>query len=246
MVVIDNQEKMKAVVIIISSILLNLSLMGQTGEYFNLRDALANKEDVKSLYLNYNFIEINPITDSIGELSDLIEFRIQPRWFEFPKIENKKVVSEKIDDSKDKAPHRIPNGLVMCRNLRLLDISNTEVNELPEDLEQLENLEILILNYAPINIETEIPKISQLKNLKEIQLAGIEISESELTQLRQIENLKILAAYEDFPDIREESVDVQIHDTYIVFTNEEQADRFIRSMPFELGKRTKKYKKGNR
>ena len=223
--------------------------MGQTNEYYNLREALSNKADVKSLYLNYNFLEIKPITDSIGELNNLIEFRIQPRWFEFPKIENKKVVSEKIDDSKDKSPHRIPNGLAKCRNLKLLDISNTEVKELPEDLEQLEqleNLETLILNYAPINAETEIPKILQLKNLKEIQLAGIEISESELKQLNQIENLKILVAYEDFTDIREESVDVQIHDTYIVFTNEDQADRFIWSMPFELGKRAKKYKKGNR
>ena len=220
--------------------------MGQTNEYYNLSDALSNKEDVKSLYLNYNFIEIKPITDSIGELINLTEFRIQPRWFEFPKIENKKVVRDRIDDNKDKSPLKIPNGLIKCRNLKIIDISNTEVNELPENLEQLENLEILILNYTPISLETEIPKILQLKNLKELQLAGIEISESELKQLNQIKNLKILAAYEDFPDIRNEAVDVQIHDTYIVFTNEEQADRFIRSMPFELGKGAKKYKKGNR
>ena len=220
--------------------------MGQTTEFYNLTEALSNKEDVKSLYLNYNFIEINPISDSIGELNNLIEFRIQPRWFEFPKIENKKVVRDRIDDSKDKSPLKIPNGLIKCRNLKIIDISNTEVNELPENLEQLENLEILILNYAPISLETEIPKILQLKNLKELQLAGIEISESELKQLNQIKNLKILAAYEDFPDIRNEAVDVQIHDTYIVFTNEKQADRFIRSMPFELGKGAKKYKNGNR
>ena len=57
-----------------------------------------------------------------------------------------------------------------------LDISNSEVKELPEDLVQLENLEILSLNYTPINAETEIPKKLQLKNLKEIQLAGIEFS----------------------------------------------------------------------
>jgi len=220
--------------------------MGQTNEYYNLSDALSNSEDVKCLYLNYNFIEINPISDSIGELINLTEFRIQPRWFDFPKIENKKVVKDRIDDSKDKSPLKIPNGLIKCQNLKIIDISNSEVNELPENLEQLENLEILILNYAPISLETEIPKILQLKNLKELQLAGIEISESELTQLSQIKNLKILAAYDDFPDIRNEGVDVQIHDTYIVFTNENEADRFIRSMPFELGKRAKKYKKGNR
>ena len=77
-------------------------------------------------------------------------------------------------------------------------------------------------------------------------MAGIEIGEPELAQLRQNKNLKILAAYEDFPDIRDETVDIQIHNTYIVFPNEEQADRFIRSMPFGLGKQVKKYKKGNR
>ncbi len=221
--------------------------MGQSNEYYNLYDALSNKEDVRSLYLNYNFIEVKPISDSIGELENLIEFRIQSRWFDFPKIENQKIISDKIDNSKDKSPHRIPNGLAKCQNLKLIDIANTEISELPQNIEQLAKLETLILNNAPINLETELSKILKLKNLKEIHLIGIEIGESEFTQLSQNKNLKIFSALEDFPDTKEAAVGVQIHDTYIGFANENQADRFIRSMPFELGKRAKKKnRKGNR
>jgi len=225
---------------------MNLNLMSQSNEYYDLTEALANKEGAKSLYLNYNFIEIKPISNSIGELNNLTEFRIIPRYFDFPIIEDKKMVSPTIDDSEDKSPHRIPDGLLKCRKLKLLDISNTQISSLPDNLEQLENLEVIILNSTPIDFETEISKILRLKKLKEIRLRGIKVGTSILEQLNKIEGLKILASSKDFDEIKEETVDIQMFNTYIVFGNEEQADRFIRSMPYDMGKFVKKFKSGIR
>lgn len=219
--------------------------MSQTTEYYTIDEAIQNKENAISVFLNYNFQEVKPITDLISELTNLEEFRIFPRWFDFPKIENKKVISEKLDESKSKTPDAIPTGITNCQNLKLIDISNSEIKSLPINFELLTNLEVLVLNYSNVNLSTELEKIVALKNLKEIQLVGIEMNNEQRLELKTVPNLKILTLSEDFEDQMNEddTVDVQIHDTYIVFPNEEEANRFINSMPNGMGNNVKKYKK---
>jgi len=222
--------------------------MSQTSECYTIEDALINKVEVESIYLNYNFQEIKPISDSIGLISSLKEFRIQPRWFDFPKIVDKKVISERIDNSQNKSPLTLPDGITKCDNLELIDISNTDVCYLPNNFGLLKNLKTLIMNGSKINLDAEIDKMLSLTNIKEIQIFGLEVSEENLGKLKTIKYLKILRETDDFDfeDSEEQTVDVQIHDTYIVFPDEEQADRFINSMPFGLGSTARKYKKGNR
>ncbi len=238
----------KFIGVIIGLIIINSNIMSQNTEYYTVDEAIQNKENAISLFLNYNFQEVKPITNSISELTNLEEFRIFPRWFDFPKIENKKVVSEKLDKRKSKTPNSIPNGITKCQNLKLIDISNSEIKTLPADLELLTNLEILILNYSQIKLSNELAKIMGLKNIKEIQLVGIEINNDLKSELEKIPELKIIASVEDFENQinEDEQVDVQMHATYMVFQNEKQANRFINSMPHGLGKNAKKYKKGNR
>ena len=233
--------------IIIGLIIINSNIMSQNTEYYTLDEAIQNKENAISLFLNYNFQEVKPITNSISELVNLEEFRIFPRWFDFPKIENKKVVCEKIDNCKSKTPNSIPH-ITKCQNLKLIDISNSEIKALPTDLESLTNLEILILNYSQIKLSNEYAKIMGLKNIKEIHLVGIEIDNDLKSELEKKPELKIIASIEDFKDQinEDEQVDVQMHDTYMVFQNEKQANRFINSIPHGLAKNAKKYKRGNR
>ena len=238
----------KTLRIVIGLIFLNFGLMSQTTEYYTIEQAIQNKEIAESLFLNYNFQEVEPIPESIGELANLQEFRIFPKLFGFPKNAGGKGVSEEFDNSESKTPVTIPNGIVQCQNLRLIDISNSEIKSLPKGFGKLKNLEILVLNYSQIKLSDEIRKIEALINLKEIQLVGIEMNKEQRISLEKIPDLRILNTMEDLENqtSQDEEVDVQIHDTYMVFPNEEVANRFVNSMPNAMRELAKKHRKGNR
>ncbi|HRX27778.1 MAG TPA: hypothetical protein P5235_00215 [Saprospiraceae bacterium] len=235
---------------IIISILLTINLVNmnaQQTEFYSLNEALANATSAKSLYLNYNFSTIEPIDDSIERLTNLEEFRIMPRIIEFPKIEDNKIVSNKLDDSDTNSPTSLPESLINCTELKIIDISNTEIEHLPEGFEKLNQLEKLILNHSKLNIDKELSKILELKNIGELQIIGLEISPESLNMLTQKKELKVISNLEELKSNHQDNntIDVQIHDSYFVFDNSDEADRFIHSMPDFLQSSVKIYRKND-
>ena len=239
---------MQPLFIVLSTIFINLSLMGQTSECYTLETALQNKDKVESIYLNYSFQEIKPISDSIELLTNLNEFRIMPRMFDFPKIMDDTIIGRSFTGSEHESPRMLPSGLMHCKSLKLIDISNTQIQELPSNFENLQNLETLILNWSDVRLDREIEKILSLPNLTEIQVAGLEIAPNILQKLKAKKDLKIMSEMKDFqfkyPE--DQRVDLQFHDTYIVFPSDTAANKFINSMPLELRNSFKAYRKDDR
>ena len=129
----------------------------------------------------------------------------------------------------------------------MIDISFSDVEALPEDLHQLHALESLFLNMSKIKLDDEIDKLQRLPNLKEIQIAGLEINPEALQRLKANKNLKVIHKEADLniEDTEDNTVGVQTHNSYMNFSNEEDADRFINSIPIELRNYVKKHKKSN-
>ena len=204
-------------------------------EYYSIESALANPNKVKSLYLNYSFTEIKELPEELGNLINLEELTLYPRLFPFPKIEENKIVKNKLDDSELRSVDILPIELRNCKNLQKMEFTNSSLKELPPELNKFPNLEIIRISLSPIKLDNEMDNLLAIKNELTLEIFGCEISDKNLQKLRAKENLKIIAKREDYGTIsantKSEAIDLQLHDTYIVFPNRGELNKFLKSMP---------------
>lgn len=222
---------MKGAFIFLAMMILNVPDSGK--ECYSIEAALENPDQVKSLFLNYTFLEIKQINPSIGELKNLERFEIFGRMFDFPKIQENKLVSNKLDDSVYKTPIALPDEISQCVKLKYIDISKSEIKNLPQNIVQLQKLETLHLSFSKINLDEVIDEILSLKSLKELFIIDLEIKEENLARLRMNSQLKIYQNEIDWAEYISECVplDVQLHDTYLAFHDAQLAHRFVNSLP---------------
>ncbi len=209
----------------------------QTGEFYSIKSAIKNPKAVKTLYLNFNFTEIQELPKEIGELENLEELIFFHRIFDFRKIEGKKVISNKLDDSELKSVSILPNEIANCKKLRIMDFTFSSLKRLPSNLNQFQNLELIRLTNTPINLDNEINNLLSIENQITLEILNCNISEENIEKLKDKKNIKVLAKREDYgisEKVKTESVDLQLHSTYMVFANISEANRFINSMPKTL------------
>ncbi len=191
--------------------------------FHSIDSALLSASEVKFLYINYSFQEIEELPKSIKQLKNLEEFTI------FPSIFN--------NDEKPETIQFLPNAISKCRNLKKLNFTMSSIIKLPKDFGKLDKLEELKLSNSKININNEINKILKLDNLKLLEIIGINISKENLSVLtRNNPQLKIIRTLKDIEEYYKDTkgFDVLIHDNYLVFHNKDDANSFIKSLPIEF------------
>lgn len=209
----------------------------QNGEFYSLESALQKPQEVKSLFLNYSFQEIRPISKEISNLYNLESLTLFPRLMDYPKIVDRKVVSNTLDDSPLKTPEELPENIASCTKIKQLRLGMSAIKRLPTNVSDLKMLEELDLRNTAVNLDMEIEKILQLKNLKILSIAGCQISPENKSRLKaQFPNLNLFRTEDNLKkDLKEnKTVNIQFHSTYLSFGNEQQANQFINSLPVEI------------
>ena len=203
-----------------------------SGEFYNFDEALKNQNQVKSLFLNYTFLDIEPITPKIGKLINLERLQIVHKIGNNVGVKMNQT-SEPVDP-KSISPIDLPDEISECINLKYLDVSGTDIENIPKSIFKLNNLETLHLSGSKIKLDDFIDDLLTMKSLKELFIVECQIEENNLKHLRQSSKFRI---YESESDLIEYSstlkpADVQIHDSYYAFPDSEFAYRFANSFPF--------------
>ena len=204
----------------------------QNGEYFSIEAALNSPDDVKLLYLNYNFQKIEPIPEKIQELENLEELVLFPRMFDYPFIEK-----SNSNNASLRTIEELPNQIENCKKLKKINLNNSSIKRFPTKFRNLKNLEVLKLNNTEINLDEELNKLLKLKKLSRLEIINCSISVESLKKIRSnFPNLELFVTIDDLNEENQtnEEVDVQIFSTYLVFANERETDWFIKSLPKKI------------
>ena len=186
--------------------------------------------------MNFNFTEISKLPAEIGNLPNLEEIYFFPRLFDFPKIVNGEIIQHTIDQSKHKTVTELPNEIVNCKKLKKLDFTSSSLEKLPKQLYRLTNLKEIMIANSQIDINSEMLNFLSIKNDFILDINNCYISDENLNNLKSKENITLISDVTDYEKINDsnqsnQTVDLQLHDTYFTFKNETEAMRYVNSMP---------------
>lgn len=86
----------------------------------------------------------------------------------------------------------IPKQIKQFKNLKLLSVLDNNINSLPSEIGSLISLKTLYVDMNPI--ATLLPTIAKLKKLEKLGVCKTDLSESEITQIKQLlPNCEVLA-----------------------------------------------------
>lgn len=194
---------MKLIHITIIYLINTFSLMAQTqinGEIVtSYEEAISKKEQV--IHLEINMDELQKFNRQIGFLTNLEKLTIVGGgiWV----ITTAEIYFEPVNFDVSLLDRFFPNDLYKCKKLKYLDIGRL-INSIPEQITKLEYLEYLHIQFInifdmknnkifEIDLDIEINKIKQLKNLKKLSIKDSYIPQS--TKLLFAEYFKEIIEY---------------------------------------------------
>lgn len=87
----------------------------------------------------------------------------------------------------------LSEDIAIAKNLESLEISELGIDQLPNGIINLSNLEVLDISFNRLDIAKELPKILSLSNLKTLKMYGSKFSETELYEIKnKLPQIKIL------------------------------------------------------
>ena len=138
----------------------NLKIFDVSSNYLSVLpsglDNLTKLQEL-SLYRNRGI----KLTDQIIDLENLEILNLSP----IASLENLEILNISSCNM------NFPKEILGLKKLKVLDISDNNLTEIPQAITQLENLEVLNLNHALGNVKT-LPDLSKLKNLTAIYFDG--------------------------------------------------------------------------
>lgn len=136
----------------------------------------ANESTVR---INLEELGISDIPEEIGELTqvELLSIQAKKEADENPSIEEyeTRAITEPF--------RKIPSSIGKLKNLKKLLLVNLDINEIPDAISDLENLEYINLSFNKLDLNTELPKLKNLKNLKHVRVIGNQYEEAVIAQL---------------------------------------------------------------
>lgn len=127
--------------------------------------------------LNLNYCHrLKALPEAIGDLSNLKKLTLWKFQGSIPKSISKLTHLEELDISdmygQGVEPVDFPSWIFELTGLKKLLLNSNAFKRIPKEILSLSNLEVLHLNSALCFLEEELPDLSQLKNLKELECGG--------------------------------------------------------------------------
>jgi Leucine-rich repeat (LRR) protein len=170
--------------------------------YSNIKDALANKENVYALNLNSlqhdvaeKSLVISPdgskmLFTQIGEFINLESLSIEINQINFLPADIGKLSKLTVLSANLNKLSALPNEMENLKNLKTLNLGKNNFNKFPDLITKLSTLEVL--NFESNSIAALPPTINALKNLKELNLSSCFDLLALPTQIGDLSNLETL------------------------------------------------------
>lgn len=127
------------------------------------------------------------LEDSLDSLksSELVKLKIsvpqnEKKWFVFSSFDKGNQVPYRLNVELDSIPD-VLDGFV---SLQSLDLSMLGLNEIPSTVYELSQLNALNLSFNAIDIQSELPHLCQLKQLREIALYGVKLTPKDIQAIK--------------------------------------------------------------
>jgi Leucine-rich repeat (LRR) protein len=166
---------MRLLTILLTTVILSCS----TTDKENLFDNLTDKETVIIYLSKYN---LDSVPSEIGRLTNTKRLYITMDtvgWTIYPPLGG---LPQPTDSGQSQ---KLPSEITKLTNLKTLALVRLRLNQLPDNFDQLKNLDSLDLMMNRLVIKDEIQKINGLKNLKYIQLFGNVVDSVDINELRK-------------------------------------------------------------
>ncbi|MBB3697531.1 leucine-rich repeat domain-containing protein [Flammeovirga yaeyamensis] len=143
-------------------------------------------------YLSLSNNDIQKIAPELYDLTNLVTLNLSySKNLESVSNDIKKLQNLQYLNLRGSKITEIPAGVFELKNLIELDLSNTNITSIPEDILKLEKLEVLrISSKEPQALIIDAKLLSQLKNLKQVQVASTSKVEKDIK--KQAKKLKKL------------------------------------------------------
>jgi len=168
---------MRLLIILLTTILLSCS----TTDKGNLFDNLTDNETVVIYLRKY---KLDHVPNEIGRLTSTKHLYITMDtvgWTIYPPLGS----LPQPTDSGPGQSQKLPNEITKLTNLKTLSLVRLRLKQLPDNFDQLKNLDSLDLMMNRLVIKDEIQKLKGLTSLKYIQLFGNVVDSVDIVELRE-------------------------------------------------------------
>lgn len=154
-------------------------------------------EDKENVWLVLSYYGLDSIPPQIGTLRNVKELTISldtsNQWVVYPPSG-----ADFWEERLDSPPFRyLPMEIAELKQLSSLDLHGLDLRTLPDNFGQLSELTYLDLSMNKLDIAKELPKLKQLKNLREINVVGNKADIIALESWRaEMPELKIIYRWE--------------------------------------------------
>jgi predicted DNA-binding WGR domain protein/Leucine-rich repeat (LRR) protein len=140
-----------------------------------LPESIGLLKNLEVLNLNYCH-NLKSLPEAIGDLTNLKKLTLWKFQGTIPKSISKLTHLEELDISsmygQGAEPTDFPSWIFELTGLKKLLLNSNAFKSIPKEILSLSQLEVLNLNSALCFLEEELPDLSQLKNLKELECGG--------------------------------------------------------------------------
>jgi len=138
-------------------------------------ESIGQLKNLEVLNLNYCH-NLKSLPEAIGDLTNLKKLTIWRFRGKIPKSISKLTHLEELDISnmygQETELADFPSWIFELKGLKKLSLASNAFKSIPKEILKLSNLEVLNLNSALCFLEEELPDLSKLKNLKELECGG--------------------------------------------------------------------------
>lgn len=170
-------RQMRLLIILLTTIILSCS----TTDKGNLFDNLTDKETVVIYLSKY---KLDHVPSEIGRLTSTKRLYITMDtvgWTIYPPLGS----LPQPTDSGPGQSQKLPNEITKLTNLKTLSLVRLRLKQLPDNFDQLKNLDSLDLMMNRLVIKDEIQKLKGLTSLKYLQLFGNVVDSVDIVELRK-------------------------------------------------------------